>query len=464
MNNTSPQMNPFALYNPSHNENASDATIVHTGLSRRTVDTCCVGAKALQLANRPVAMLYALLDSIATESATSAHVIYDATTKTTLNMRTTKPVDIGALGDMVTIHVENSRGLQPDDLLTVAPFGQQFWVRSVPTRTSIDARRVGNFPSTPIKAGSILLHTGNSVPEGSMRRLGHHHYMAKYKSQSFIVRNGHAATGSAQAALKAKDGCSDIVLSGSREEMIMDHAADINKILLYGQSFHSMENGLPFTMGDGIISAIRMCAPQNVINIAAPIETKVLGRLIQGLQRVPAVNGLPDTLQIYCDYTSFEAWQELGKAEAGIMIHSGSTEINMQFLRFVMGGKAVEIIYDEGMDENAASEGLSQGFMYIFNPSSVVIDYLPERRGITASYKGMHAGEQADYNSADITAESILSEFHIKHVAPHANAVITGFNSDMVIRRPQVILGEASSSYFTGSCSAEDGIDVEGCC
>lgn len=461
-NHDTQMTNPFALYNPLTKENASQATIVHTGLTKRTVDPCCVGVKALQLAQRPQALLMARLDSIATESATSAHVIYDAATTTTLNMKVTKPVDIGAPGDMVTIHVVNSRGLQPDDLLTVAPFGEQFWVRSVPTATSIDCRRVGNFPSMPIPANKILMHTGNAVPEGSMRRLGHHNFMAKYKSQSFIVRNGHAMTGTAKATLMSRDGCADIVLSEDRAGMIMDHALDMNKVLLYGQSFRSMENGLPFTMGDGIISAIRLCAPQNVINIAAPVDSKTIGRMIQMLQRVPAVGGLPDLIQVYCDYASYEGWQEMGRAESGIKINSGSNEINMIFSKFIMGGKTLEVIYDEGMDENAASEGLSEGFMYFFNPSSVVIDYLPGRRGIVASYKGMHAKDNADYNSADITAESILSEFHIKHVAPHSNMIITGFNSNMVKCRPDITLGEAKGTYFTGSCSADQGCEL-GC-
>lgn len=461
-NDGSQMTNPFATYNPMMKENASQATLVHTGLTKRTVDTCCVGTKALQLAGRPQALLMARLDSVATESATSSCVLYDAVTTTTMNMKVTKPVEIGAGGDMVTIHVVNSRGLQPDDLLTVAPFGEQFWIRSVPTATSIDCRRVGNFPSMPIAAGKILLHTGNAVPEGSMRRLGHHNFMAKYKSQTFIVRNGHGKTGTAQAALRSKEDCSDIVMSDDRPGMIMDHAIDINKILLYGQSFSSMENGLPFTMGDGIISAIRLCAPQNVINIAAPVESKTIGRMIQMLQRVPAVNGLPDVIQVYCDYASYEGWQELGKAETGILVNSGSNQIGMIFSKFIMGGKTLEVIYDEGMDENAASEGLSEGFMYFFNPASVVIDYMPQRRGLVASYQGMHAGSNADYNSADITAESILSEFHIKHIAPHSNMIITGFNSDMVKCRPDLTLGEAKGSYFTGSCVESEGCEL-GC-
>ena len=311
--------------------------------------------------------------------------------------------------------------------------------------------RVGNFPSMPIPVGATLMHTGNAVPEGSMRRLGHYSQQASYRSSSFIVRNGWAETGTV-SALKAKSGMNNLVVSEDRPGMIMDHAEDINKILLYGQSFKTMRNGLPFTMGDGIISAVRLCAPQNVINIAAPVSLKTFGRLIQKLKKVVAGQGISTTLQVYCDWTSYEAWQELGKAENGIMMSSGTNIIGLVFSKFVVGGTTIEVIYDEGMDENAASEGISSGFMFFFNPASVVIDYLPGRRGVTASYKGMDAGQNADFNSADIKAESILSEFHVLHKAPNANGVVTGFNSDMVKQSPNMYLGDAPKSYFSGTC------------
>ena len=70
----------------------------------------------------------------------------------------------------------------------------------------------------------------------------------------------------------------------------------------------------------------------------------------------------------------------------------------------------------------------------------------------------MSAGQNADFNSADITAESILSEFHIMHKAPHANGIVTGFNSDMIKCQPQLTLGECKPSYFDGSCDASEGV------
>ena len=455
--------NPFALFNPAElGTTPSEATIVHSKLTTRNATHSCVGTKALQLAGRPQALLYAMLDRVSSEGGLSTKIIYEASTTSTLNQKTTKPVDMGSPGDMVTIHVVNSMGLQPDDLLTVAPFGEQFWVRSVPTKTSIDCLRVGNMPSLPIPAGKILMHTGNAVPEGSMRRLGHHHFNASMKSSSFIVRNGWSQTGTV-AALRGKEGCNDLVMSHDRAGMIMDHAMDINKILLYGQSFATMQNGLPFSMGDGIISAVRLCAPQNVINIAAPIDLKFLGRMIQRLQQVKAEGGIGDTLQVYCDYTSWEAWQDLGEANNGIRVNSGENTIGLLFSKFIVGGATIEIFYDKGMDENAAAEGISDGFMFFFNPASVSIEYLSGRRGVTASYQGMNAGTNADFNSADITAESILSEFHILHKAPHANGVITGFNADMVICKPNLTLGEAKGSYFDGSCDpTADGMSTCG--
>lgn len=462
MNQDKVGANPFALFNPAGVNESSQATIVHSGLSKRHVSSKCIGTKALQLANRPQALIYAMLDRIATEEAMGAQVIYPAITTTTLNQKITKPIEIGGQGDLLTIHTVNSSGLQPGDLLTKAPFGEQFWVVAVPTAKSIDVLRVGNFPSMPIPMGAILMHTGNAVPEGSMRRLGHYSYEASYRSSSFIVRNGWSQTGTV-SALRAKNGNEDLVMSHDRPGMIMDHAMDINKILLYGQSFKTMQNGMPFNMGDGIISAVRLCAPQNMINIAAPIELKTLGRLVQNLRKVPADGGIQSMLQVYCDYTSWEAWQELGKAENGIMINSGTSNIGLVFSKFVIGGTTIEVIYDEGMDENAAAEGISDGFMFFFNPASVVIDYLGGRRGLIASYKGMDAGQNADFNSADITAESILSEFHILHKAPHANGVMTGFNTDMIRCKAQVIFGEEKPSYFDGSCAEGEGISTGTC-
>lgn len=448
--------NPFALYNPAELGAPSEATIVHSRLATRQATASCVGSKALQLAGRPQALIYAMLDRIATETGLSSKIIYPASTTSTLNQKLTKPVDMGGKGDFVTLHVVNSMGLQPQDLLMVAPFGEQFWVVAVPTKNSIDCVRVGNMPSQPIPNGKLIVHAGNAVPEGSMRRLGHHHFDASMKSQSFIVRNGWSQTGTV-AALRGKEGCNDLVMSHDRPGMIMDHAMDINKILLYGQGYASMQNGLPFTMGDGIISAVRLCAPQNVIHIAAPIDLKFLGRMIQSLQKVKAEGGIGDTLQVYCDYTSWEAWQEMGKANNGIQINSGQDTIGLIFSKFTVGGKTLMVMYDEGMDETAAAQGISDGFMFFFNPASVVIEYLQGRRGLTASYKGMNAGQNADVSSTDITAESILSEFHILHKMPHANGVITGFNADMVICNPNLTLGEAKGSYFTGSCSPEEG-------
>nr|CAA6830185.1 MAG: Unknown protein [uncultured Thiotrichaceae bacterium] len=451
--------NPFAPWNPLGANESSQATIIHSQLAKghgRVAKEMCVGTKALQLAQRPQALIYAMLDRLATESASCARVIYPAITTSTLNQRLTKPVDCGSPGDLVTLHVVNSAGLQPQDLLTVAPYGEQFWIVSVPTNSSIDAMRVGNFPSMPIPAHKILAHTGNAVAEGSMRRLGRFHFNAEYKSQSFIVRNGWSETGTV-AALRSKEGCGDLVMSNDRPGMIMDHAMDINKIILYGQSFRSMQNGMPFSMGDGIISAVRLCAPQNMINIAGPIDLKILGRLVQQLSKVPAAGGIENKLQVYCDYTSWEAWQLLGETNNGIQINQGTNTIGLVFSNFVIGGSTIEVFYDKGMDENAAAEGISDGFMFFFNPASVAIDYMPGRRGQTSSYDGM--GGNSDFNSADIKAESILSEFHILHKAPHANGILTGFNCNMVKPKALLTIAESKGSYFRGSCDPEQGME-----
>ena len=445
----------FAPYNPEGVNESSQATIMHSGLRKRTPVASCVGTKALQLTERPQALIFGLLDRVATESAAGAMVIYPAITTNTLNQRITSPVDVGKPGDLVTISVINSAGLQPQDLLTVAPFGEQFWVKAVPSSKQVDVQRVGNMPSVPLAKGTTLMHTGNAVAEGSMRRLGHYSFEASYISSSNIVRNGWSQTGT-MSALRSKEGNANLVNSYDRPGMIMAHARDNNQVILYGQSFKSMENGLPFTMGDGVISAVRLCAPQNVINIAAPVSLKTFARLIQKLRRVP-VEGIGDTLQVYCDYTSYEAWQEIGKAENGIQINSGTNNIGLVYSEFVVGGTTIEVIYDQGMDENAAAEGISSGFMFFFNPASVVIDYLPGRRGLTASYKGMDAKENADFNSADITAESILSEFHILHKAPNANGIITGFNCDMVKREALLTLDTSKQeSYFKDICTPEE--------
>jgi hypothetical protein len=441
------QVNPFALYNPAEIANKSPATIMHSGLKAKNKHGVCLGTKALQLAQRPVALLFAMIDRVSTETAGAKLIIYDAVTTTTLNQRVKEGIAAGKRGDIVTIMVENSEGLQPGDLLMRAPFGEQFWVQSVPSKNQVDALRVGSYPSMPIKKGALLVHAGNAVPEGSTRRLGHYYFNAAYKSSSVIVRNGWAATGTVNA-LRSKEGMKDLVLSQDRAGMLQDHAIDINKVLLYGQSENMMQNGLPFTMADGVISAVRLCAPQNVVNIAAPIDLRVIGRFIQRLQQTPASGGIPDVLQVYCDYTSYEAWQLLGDIEAGIKVNSGSNTVGMVYSKFIAGGKSVEVIYDEGLNEHAAAHGIGSGFMYFFNPNSVVIDYLPGRRQLTASYKGMEAKATADFNSVDLTAESILSEFHIIHKAPHANGIITGFTPEMVKNTKVLYTASAPKSYF----------------
>lgn len=448
-------LNPFALYNPAGDlGKSSEAVINHSGLRTAKPVSSCVGVKALQLSPRPQSLIFALLDKVATESAVASQLIYPALTTSTLNQKVMTEVERGSPGDTLTLHVVNSAGLQPADLLMLAPYGEQFWVTAVPTSTSIDVLRVGNFPSAKIKKGAILMHVGNAVPEGSMRRLGHYTAQASYISSSFIVRNGWSETGTV-AALKGKAGFEDLVLSKDRPGMIIDHGKDINKILLYGQGFKTMRNGLPFTMGDGIISAVRLCAPQNIINIAAPITLRAMGRIVQNLSKVLVEGGVENKLQVYCDWTSYEAWQELGEAENGIRINTGTDTIGLVFSTFVVGGSTIEVIYDEEMNDRAVTEGISEGFMFFFNPPSVVIDYLPGRRGLTASYKGMDAGESADFNSADIKAESILSEFHVLHKAPHANGIITGFNVNMIKRKPHLLIGDAPKSYFEGECKVK---------
>lgn len=140
-------------------------------------------------------------------------------------------------------------------------------VTAVPSSTQLTVvRAVGTVAAAAMSNQIKLWMVGNAYEEASTRPQSLVVVPTRYINYTQIFRNTWLTSGTASATAVIAGSSPD---AENRADCAMFHAIDIEKSLLFGQTFNGTRNGMPFRIMNGLINTVTQQAAGNVTTLGA---------------------------------------------------------------------------------------------------------------------------------------------------------------------------------------------------
>jgi hypothetical protein len=167
------------------------------------------------------------------------------------------PEMVSTAGDTdvaTTLTVDSTVNLLPGMIMRDERTGENIIINTVADATSVTVTRsVGTVDAATINAADVLYQVGNAFEEASDRPQANNIIPVRVTNLTQIFRNTWSISGSADATSVIAGDSTD---SESRQDCAALHAADIEKMLFFGQKSSGTRNGQPFRTSAGLIAMI----------------------------------------------------------------------------------------------------------------------------------------------------------------------------------------------------------------
>lgn len=152
------------------------------------------------------------------------------------------------------LDVDVTTNLLPGMIMRVERTGENIIINAVPNSTQIQVNRsVGTVAAAAILDDDDLFQVGNAFEESSDRPNANNIIPVRVTNLTQIFRNTWAISGSAKATTVIAGDSTD---AENRQDAAALHAADIEKMLFFGQKSQGTRNGQPFRTADGLLNLI----------------------------------------------------------------------------------------------------------------------------------------------------------------------------------------------------------------
>lgn len=170
-------------------------------------------------------------------------------------------------GSATTFTVASSANILPGMILEAASTREHVLVTAVPTATSITvARGIGTVAAAAIANDVDLWMVGNAYEEASTRPQSLIIVPVRNLNYTQIFRNTWLTSGTSAATAVIAGSAPD---AENRSDCAMFHAIDIEKALLFGQSYTGTRNNMPFRCMNGLVNTVTQQAAGNVTTLGA---------------------------------------------------------------------------------------------------------------------------------------------------------------------------------------------------
>lgn len=173
----------------------------------------------------------------------------------------------GELIGATTFTVVSTENILPGMVLQVDTTRENILVLTIVSATSMTVQRaVGTVAAAAIGASVRLYMIGNAYEEASVRPQSLVIVPVRQTNYTQIFRNTWLMTGTAMATSVIAGGTPD---AESKQDCSMFHAVDIEKALLFSQTYTGTRNGFPFRTMNGLINYINQQAAGNITTLGA---------------------------------------------------------------------------------------------------------------------------------------------------------------------------------------------------
>jgi hypothetical protein len=335
-------------------------------------------------------------------------------------------------GNATTFTVVDTTNILPGMIMRSEDTGENVIIDSVVDATSVTVTRgVGTVTPAAISDATPLYQVGNAFEEASDRPLANNIIPVRVTNLTQIFRNTWSISGSADATSVIAGNSTD---AESRQDCAAFHAADIEKMLFFGQKSQGTRNGQPFRTAGGLISMIEdptfyppiYGGSTNSFTAGGTTNwSQLLGFLDPVFNQATDPKGAAERI-LFCGGSAKLVINEIGRLNGTYQLMDGQTNFGLEFSTLTMPRGKFRIIEHPLFNTNSD-----------WSKMAVAVDlptfrlaYLQGRK--TQNMEFNTSGNQAADNGIDAVGGTLTTECTPLVKNTPANAVIRGLTAAAV--------------------------------
>jgi len=368
------------------------------------------------------APLFGLTSMLSDETA--VQVEHGFFTKTMVFPEMTIDNGAGYVAGATAFTLDSTVNLLPGMLMRNERTGENVIVNTVVNATDITVTRsVGSVAAAAIDDDDVFYQVGNAFEEASDRPAANNIIPVRVTNLTQIFRNTWSISGSAQATSVI---AGDSTEAESRQDCAAFHAADIEKMLFFGQKSQGTRNGQPFRTAAGLISMIEDPANYppvyggavNSFTAGATTNwTQLEGFLDPCFNQATDPKGANERV-LFCGGAAKVVLNNIGRLNGTYQLVDGQTNWGLQFSTLTTSRGKFRIIEHPLFNSNTDWSKMAVGVdLPTFN-----LAYLSGRK--TENMEFNTSGNQAADDGIDAVGGTLTTECCPQIKNPPANMVI----------------------------------------
>jgi len=327
-----------------------------------------------------------------------------------------------------TFTVVSTAQLLPGQIHRIDSTGENVIVNSVISPTQITVTRgVGTVVGTIIAANIFAYQVGNAFEESSLRPNSLIINPVRITNLTQIFRNTWAISDTVRATQMI---AGDTNVAESRQDCAAFHAADIEKMLFWGQKSQGTRNGQAFRTADGLISIVGNIsyypAYMGSVNITTASATTNYTQLEAMLD--PVFNQTTDPKVsnervLFVGGAAKRVLTAIGRLNSIYQMVDGATNYGLQFSTFKTSRGTFRVIEHPLFNSNVSWQKMAVAV----DLSTFNVAYLGDRK--TQNKEFNQDGSEANDNGIDAVGGTLTTEMTCVVKNPPANSIIYGLTA-----------------------------------
>lgn len=358
------------------------------------------------------APLFGLTSMLKTETA--VQVEHGFFTKTMIFPQVV--MNASALSTDTTLTVVDSSNMVPGMLVRNQTTKEVVLILTVPTGTSVTCRRaVGTVAAAAMSSAQKLYQVGTAFEEGSARPSAVQIVSVRVTNYTQIFRNSWALTDTARATQVI---AGDTNISESRGECAGFHAADMEKAILFGQSYTGTLNNKPIRTMNGIVNQVTQNAAANVNTAGGTTNYTQLEAYLDVCFDTTTDPKVANERVLFCGGAAKRVLNNIGRLNGTYQLVEGQTSYGLQFSSFKTSRGTFRMIEHPLFNSNADWAKMA----IAVDLSTFNLAYLGDRKTMSEEY-GIQ-GNKVEAGGVDAVGGSLTTEVTCLVKNPAANAII----------------------------------------
>lgn len=316
------------------------------------------------------------------------------------------------------LNVVSTANIIPGSILRVDGTNENMFVQGVLGATQIQVLRgFGSVAAAAIPLSTLIIQVGNANEEASNRPLPVTVQMVFNTNYTQIFRNTWAVSGTA-AATKMIAGDGNV--QESKQDCAALHAADIEKGLLFGQSYVGVRNGQPFHTMDGVFNLITKQASSNIVTLGATTNFTQLETALDPVFNV-RTDAMADNSRIMLvGGAARRILNTIGRLNGTYQMVDGATSFGLQFSTFKTTRGTFRVIEHPLLNAYGSSSSYAK-MAFVMDMSAFRVAYLGNRKTMAMDIMGE--------DGLDAVGGTLTTELTCLLKNPQACAVLMNFTA-----------------------------------